>query len=665
MRRRTSFAIVVVLALALYACAGGESDAGPGSSRLPSELVLAGRLTPFDACDDLLDHLQGEALERVGPWGLGSSGYAAASDVASPAGDTLAEAPGAVEAQRAEGQTAGDDFSTTNVQEAGIDEPDLVKTDGETIFAVAGSKLHAVTAGDDPRVLDSLDLDGYVSQLLLVGDRLLVMSEEPGPLAAAMVEDRVLPPGMGTLTLTLVDVSDPGQLSVLEHLDVEGRMVSARTIDGRVHVVVSSAAPSLEFTYPDASTLPESLGTELLAASEREVEAANREIVRRSTIDDWLPSFVLEADGEIVASGPLADCQSVQRPPEFSGFGSLTVLSLDPTEGLAPDESTAVLSDGELVYASSTRLYVATNEWFDPAALAEHSRSMDERTHIHAFDLTGSGAAEYLASGEVRGELLNQFAMSEHDGFLRVASTEDAFGFVGDVEDVESASESFVTVLAEQDGALVEVGRVGGLGRGEQIQSVRFLGDVGYVVTFRQTDPLYTVDFSDPTDPRVVGELKILGYSAYLHPIGHGLLIGVGQDATEEGRRLGSQVSLFDVSDPSAPERIDQRSLGSGESAVEFDHHAFLYWEGLTVVPVQRYDLGYSASAVVLGIDRAEGIVQRATVSHPDAQGADWPAAVPIQRSLVVDDTLFTLSDAGLLANNVDTLADEAWIPLS
>ena len=109
-------------------------------------------------------------------------------------------------------------------------------------------------------------------------------------------------------------------------------------------------------------------------------------------------------------------------------------------------------------------------------------------------------------------------------------------------------------VLAPQGDALQEVGRVGGLGSGETIQSVRFLGTVGYVVTFAQTDPLYTIDLTDATKPRVAGELKILGYSAYLHPVGDGMLLGVGQDATEEGRQLGTQVALFDVSRSREPE---------------------------------------------------------------------------------------------------------------
>ena len=135
-----------------------------------------------------------------------------------------------------------------------------------------------------------------------------------------------------------------------------------------------------------------------------------------------------------------------------------------------------------------------------------------------------------------------------------------------------------MSILTENDGVLEVVGAVGGLGKGERIFSVRFIGEVGYVVTFRQTDPLYTLNLADPTNPIVEGELKILGYSAYLHPLGDGLILGVGQDATEEGRTLGAQLSVFDVADPGNPKRVHQYTMPGASSDVEFDHRAFLYW---------------------------------------------------------------------------------------
>ena len=226
-----------------------------------------------------------------------------------------------------------------------------------------------------------------------------------------------------------------------------------------------------------------------------------------------------------------------------------------------------------------------------------------------------------------------------------------------------------MTVLAENGGELEVVGTVGGLGKGEQIYSVRFMGDVGYVVTFRQTDPLYTIDLSDPTNPTVVGELKILGYSAYLHPLGDGLLLGVGQDATEEGWTKGTQVSIFDVSDLANPTRIHQYTMTDGHSDVEFDHRAFLYWEptSTAVIPVQRWGWeersgkdDYFSGAIGLELDRSRGIQEIGTIVHSDSFDNPW--AGRITRSLVVGDTVFTLSELGISGSDLTTLEETSWV---
>ncbi|HVM15444.1 MAG TPA: beta-propeller domain-containing protein, partial [Egibacteraceae bacterium] len=230
-------------------------------------------------------------------------------------------------------------------------------------------------------------------------------------------------------------------------------------------------------------------------------------------------------------------------------------------------------------------------------------------------------------------------------------------------------SQSAVTVLATQGDELVQVGRVDGLGPTERIYSVRFMGDVGYVVTFRETDPLYTLDLSDPADPRVLGELKILGYSAYLHPLGDGLLLGVGQDATEEGRLLGTQLSLFDVSDLANPTRTHQTTIPDAHSGVEHDHRAFLHWPatGTVVLPLEIYSFdprtgvedGF-AGAAAFTVDAAAGFDEIGRVSHAAHIDQEWMGA--IRRSLVVGDTLYTVSEAGLQAADLTTLDERGWV---
>jgi uncharacterized secreted protein with C-terminal beta-propeller domain len=320
------------------------------------------------------------------------------------------------------------------------------------------------------------------------------------------------------------------------------------------------------------------------------------------------------------------------------------------------------------------------------------ARRAPSTTAIHAFGTEGT-SLRYLGSGSVTGTLLNQFAMDEHDGRVRVASTvapvmgmpelrtpeppsvDPAAPTATAVPGVrptadEKAQQSYVTVLELRDGGLVQVGRVGGLGKDETIRSVRFAGPVGYVVTFRQTDPLYSLDLSDPTRPRVTGELKIPGYSAYLHPIGDGLILGVGQDADLQGRTKGLQMSLFDVSDPAAPRRLDQVALPGGWSDVEGDHHAFTYADGLALVPYAGESAvggGYVFDAGVVAV-RVEGrrlggpAVLRPTDERPGASngpGAKLP--VPV-RTFVTADSVLTVTDRGVAVHDLRGFARRAFV---
>jgi uncharacterized secreted protein with C-terminal beta-propeller domain len=352
-----------------------------------------------------------------------------------------------------------------------------------------------------------------------------------------------------------------------------------------------------------------------------------------------------------------APCRRVLRPARFSGTDVLTVLTIDLDKGLPAVDSDAIMSGGQVVYASGQSLYVATQKWTPEAVSPQAEPPSRSFTTIHRFATADPDSTSYRASGEVPGYLLNQFSMSEHEGMLRAASTETPLWWPG-LQDAES--QSFVTVLDERDGALVQVGQVGGLGRGERIYAVRFLGDVGYVVTFRQTDPLYTVDLSDSAQPRVRGELKIPGYSAYLHPIGEDLLLGVGQEATLDGRVQGLQLSLFDVSDLAHPVRMAQLRLGDrwSQSAVEWDHHAFLWWPA-TKLAVLPMDSQAFQGALGFRVGRAGGIAEVGRVTHP-AGDASWTP--PVSRAVVVGDRLFTISDLGIKASGLGDFGDRGWV---
>ncbi len=230
-------------------------------------------------------------------------------------------------------------------------------------------------------------------------------------------------------------------------------------------------------------------------------------------------------------------------------------------------------------------------------------------------------------------------------------------------------SQSMVSVLTRRGKELAQVGQVDGLGKGERIYAVRFVGATAYVVTFRQTDPLYTVDLSDPAAPRVTGELKITGYSAYLHPAGEGRLLGVGQEATAEGMTTGTQVSLFDTSDQAGARRLGQLQYAGGHSEVEGDPHAFLYWpdKDLVVLPMTRHAVRLVRHLPRRGRARAQGLGQ-----HDERERA-WCATrserdgMPFmpRRALVIGDELWTVSEAGMLVSDLDTLAQLAWLPFT
>ncbi|HDK45260.1 MAG TPA: hypothetical protein ENG94_03150, partial [Actinobacteria bacterium] len=318
-------------------------------------------------------------------------------------------------------------------------------------------------------------------------------------------------------------------------------------------------------------------------------------------------------------------------------------------------------ASGSTLYATAERVYVATQPWMNWGLLAEdeiRNKAEGYRSRIHMFDTSGSPS--YVASGEVTGFLLNQFSMDEYDGSLRVASTtapQDRWW--------SGESESLVTILQLEGNRLAEVGRIDGLGRGERIFGVRFIDDIGYVVTFRQTDPLYTIDLSNPSRPKVAGELELLGYSAYLHPAGDGLLLGLGQDADKTGRTKGTKLSLFDVSDPAHPMKIDQVTMDGGYSQAENDHHAFTFWNGLVLAPYEgwgrdgsSYDSGVLAVRVNgrrLTFEKVLRAFEDGPISGKDMERLEPWRWTPI-RTIVIGPNIYTITQGGIAVHDFDTL---------
>ena len=417
---------------------------------------------------------------------------------------------------------------------------------------------------------------------------------------------------------------------MVKRLEIEGDYVTARQIGAVARVVVRSYPQELPFVYPRNES------------GEARAKESNQRTVRESTLEDWMPLYrLVDATGKQLQEGQLAQCTNVAMPTEFAGFGSLSVLTFDLTKPIGNGDAVSILSSADTVYASDKNLYVATTTYIAPEDQQIRDFSAEYSTSIHSFDISGTKPASYTASGSVPGHLLNQFSMSEYEGHLRAATTNGT--------PWSSGTDSSITVLRRDGDRLNRVGQVSGMGKGERIYSVRYVGPTAYVVTFRQTDPFYTVDLSNPTAPRVVGELKIPGYSGYLHPIGTKYVLGIGQDANAQGRVSGTKVSLFDVTDLANPTEIATWKQANSNTQAEYDHHAFLYWDERKIAVLPVFGNNGNNAAVLLSIDPQKGIAEVGRVSHTQSS--------PIVRSLVALDQLWTVSNNRLQANSFTDLA--------
>ena len=630
--------LTAVFVLALLAASGG----GSAATGTAAKNGVGARLQAFGSCASLLAYTKQHALPLVGPWGFGGVAGVKDSVIAAP------------QAGRAAG-TPGVDYSTTNVQEEGVDEPDLVKSNGSTLFVVRSDRLFAVDVrARKPRLAGSLQLPQTGSyELLLHGARLLVLSHG-GAYAidtrrrARSIRSHAVPfePDRGRRQRPRGD-EDSAQPRTRRRL----RQCPPRRDDSAGRDRLQHAAAAAVQGAGERHS-----GGERRRTSQQPCTCG---LVR---IGSWLPSYRVKGRrGETLLRRRLVQCRNVRRPAVYSGLGLLTVLTVDLRKGLAPIDSDSIVADGRIVYASPQSLYVATQRWF-AQPVSTTSDPPRVTTAIHKFDISHPGSTQYRGSGTVSGYLMNQWSLSEDKGVLRVASTEEPTWWnPGPQEE----SESFVTTLGERSGALVQLGRVGGLGKGERVYAVRFAGDTGYVVTFRRVDPLYTLDLSTPSRPTLLGELKIRGYSAYLHPLGGDLLLGIGQDASDEGRVLGTQLSLFDVSNLRRPVLLRTHALGSSWSEAETDHHAFLWWgpSRLAVLPVQAYNEKPFIGAVGFRVGRG-GIDQAGRVTHSGEAspgGGGGVAGAPIRRSLVVGNALYTVSEAGVKATDLASFADAGW----
>jgi len=582
-------------------------------------------LQPYDGCAQLLEDYRSELRRSATPygWDVPGQGQRAVLDVALARTAGVAVAPAAAPA-------VGTGPTGTNVQEAGVDEPDLAKLAGGLLVTVGDDALQLVRTGRDPVRLGRLPLERgtYGAELLLDGDRALVVIPDggaDGPQLDAAVPSASTP--RSRTVLRLADLSDPREPRWLERWEVDGAYVSARLVDGTVRLVTRSV-PEVRSELPRR-----------LHGRNRQAQAlhVNREAASRITLDDVLPRAVrTDPSGAVLSDGPAVSCDRVSSAPRSAGAGLLLVSTLRPGNGLDPLDGVGVRSDGDLVYAAADRLVVGTSRWATSAQAGKRGRRTGAgvSTELHAFDTSQPDSTRYVATGSVPGYVYGRWALSQHEGALRVVTTS-----APPWQDTSGAG-SQITVLQERGAALVRVGSVGGLGRGEQVKAVRYLGDLAAVVTFRQTDPLHVLDLGDPAAPRLLGELEVPGYSAYLHPVGDDRLLGIGL----EGDAL--QAQLFDLSDRTHPARLSRLTLGRPDWTALEESRAFAYdpVRRLAVLPARSRHGHGAAVGVRVGQD---GRLQ---------QVGSLPLAASALRVLSDGDRVYAVTERDVVAADADSM---------
>lgn len=489
------------------------------------------------------------------------------------------------------------DHSTTNIQEPGVDEPDSVKTDGTYVYVAGDQKVSIVSTAAQPlAVAGEIKVPGYASSLLLTDDKKLVVLYSPN---GAAYETRLGDLRYFYYALTgimIVDVNDPASPVVLRSAVIEAYMHSVRRVGNMLYLVLGSQA------------FPAPLGVD--APSAPVGSDGDKPVVSDSsnTATPTLPQIIeLNADGSVKSSGPAIAVTDIFHPDLPRGSDMVLITGFNLADLAAPLRSKGYLGYASTVYASSEALYIADPQWIGaivvgtpgigvaepvsggsggsmpPVAVSPPSsvvRAVTDGPHtvIHKFALAQTDVT-LAASGHISGVLLNQYALSDSGNFLRAASST---GWNLGAE---------VSVLEQRGTELVVVGSLPNIGADENLVAARFMGDRGYLVTFLQTDPLFTVDLSDPRAPKLVGELVVPGFSDYLHPVSDSFLLGLGRDA---GRTGGVQLSVFDVTNFAQPTLHDKAVIGTSatDSEATANPKAFNYWPArqLITFPVREFN---------------------------------------------------------------------------
>lgn len=491
--------------------------------------------------------------------------------------------------------TQDSSHSETDLQVQGVDEADIIKNDGKYLYVINtyGRNTVLIVDPSNPNNITTLaeialDLDNdhtvYAHEMFIRDNQLIVITENY-PRRDNVIYDRLYTGCyyMGSsgekLGVQIYDITDRSKPTLENSYQLDGRYVNARMIDGKLVLVSNYCVPLYE--------------------DEKELEEA------------CIPSYWV--DGE--ECNMPAEKINIIRGNEDDTY--TLVMQLDLDSGKEP-ETAAILGGTSDIYCNRTDLYLARYEYND----SDDDYSV--YTGIYRFSLTDG--AQYKSSCQIKGDILNQFAMDEYDGYFRIATS-------------DFNEESYITVL---DKELNQVGQLSGIGRGEDIYAVRFMGDTAYVVTFRQTDPLFVIDLSDPTNPTITGELKIPGFSNMLYPYGENKLIGIGIDGDENGSNGKLKISLYDISDKQNPREISKAVFSSASySDAQYNHKAFMRFDGTNefAIPVTSYNNNYLCSFRIDG-DK----ISEYKKYEPESKYSI------VERGAYIGNTVFTMSDNAITA---------------
>lgn len=605
-------------------------------------------LEAFSSCEQLVNTIQDQAITEIrwdNAWG-GFSGGFGANDFAMVESSAMSDGRSSDEASVSSGG-----HSTTNNQVEGVDELDIMETDGEYIYTVAGDHLmiSKVWPPEEAAVAGQIQIEGNPKGLfLLEDDTIVVLSQLGWGESGAPASGKEIVGGQdGLVKVAIIDVADTQAPAVLRETYTRGILFDARMKEDRLFTVsyVGLRMPSFDG-----------------------IEGKSEQIsaVKDSVLEDWMPLRYdnvrdgISSDWSSIEEDFCA-CENVYGSKRGTGDYFVSVQSLDVSSHTSAFEGSAVLSSMDHIYASEDSIYVVSQEQQE-GPWSSYDDSVD--TVIHRFKVDeNSGVPAYQSSGKVPGYTLNQFSLDQSGETLRVATTKSAWQ--------GGNGESNLYILEDDGDELDLIGSVEGLAAGEQIYAVRYVEDTAYVVTFEQTDPLFTIDLSDPVEPVLRGELHITGFSNYLHPLADGSLLGIGLDVDENGwESRGVQVSRFDVSDLDNPALAERLTLESTSwSEAQNDHHAFNYYAPTESLSVPAYDESVGGSQMYVlraGPDVELGLI--GTLSQQDlldeTQMEDWSYryCTEFQRSVVIEgneeagivDTVYALSNAGIVAAPVD-----------